>query len=108
MSNISFAELFGGYIGDLKEIFDCGEVLECNLDSETRVLTVTIEFSKYIKKAIIDEEKKAELNYKLGIIKDNLADMHEIEITYFVSDEWSDLHHRWDPFFHHGRGYQRG
>ena len=55
MSNISFAELFGGYIGDLKEFFDCGEVTECNLDSETRILTVKIEFSKYIKKAIIDE-----------------------------------------------------
>ena len=38
-------------------------------------------------KAIIDEDKKAELNYKLGIIKDNLADEHEIKITYFVSDE---------------------
>ena len=55
MSNVSFAELFGGYIGDLKELLGCGEVAECNLDSETRILTVKIHFSKYVKKAIIDE-----------------------------------------------------
>ncbi len=55
MSKVGFADLFGGYIDDLKEYLSCGEVVECNLDSDTRTLTVKIEFSKYVKKAIIDE-----------------------------------------------------
>ena len=38
-------------------------------------------------KILVDDDKKAELNYKIRIIKENLEGQHEVEITYFVPDE---------------------
>ncbi len=58
MTNINFAELFGGYIDNLKQYFDCATVVFCDINSEKRVLTAEIEFSKYVKKVIIDEAAK--------------------------------------------------
>ena len=39
------------------------------------------------KRVCVDEDKKAELNYKTRIIMENIHENHEIEITYFIPDE---------------------
>ena len=46
------------------------------------------ETARVTKKRIsVDEDKKAELNYKLKIIKETIGENHKVEITYFVPDE---------------------
>ena len=59
MTEINFAELFGGYIGDLKSEFECATVKQCSIDSEKRILHAEIVFSKYVKKALIDAAARA-------------------------------------------------
>ena len=55
MAQANFADLFGGYIGDIVKFFDGAVVDNCKLDRETRILTADIEFSSYVRKRVIDE-----------------------------------------------------
>ena len=55
MNEVKFADLFGGYIGELRKHFDGAMVKSCSIDKETRALNATVEMPKYIRKVIVDE-----------------------------------------------------
>ena len=55
MTLVNFADLFGGYIGELATTFKNGTVTGCSIDNEKRILSVSAEFEKYISKELIDE-----------------------------------------------------
>ena len=55
MTHTPFAELFGGYITIKDAPLNCSMVTDCLIDQSARSMTVTLECSSYVKKALLDE-----------------------------------------------------
>ena len=73
MAQTNFAELFGGYIGDIASFFSDAVVTQCGIDRESRVLKANIEFGSYVRKKVIDEAaRRIKGQLMLNAVKFNL------------------------------------